>query len=123
MSRRMIPQKDQDYIEVLSTALSADKVGNVEVGGDFEVGNNAIVGSDAIVSGAVTVSGDVEANGNVEVGNELQVDGKLLTGRPSQIQIGYDGPTLPDFPSDAGTYVLKLTVNASGNLTFAWIAA
>ena len=40
MSRRMIPQKDQDYIEVLSTALTAGIEGNVEVGKNVHIDGN-----------------------------------------------------------------------------------
>jgi hypothetical protein len=37
MSRRMISQKDQDYVKVLSTAIDADKEGNAVVDGNLKV--------------------------------------------------------------------------------------
>ena len=45
MSRRMISQKDQDYVKVLSTAIDADKDGNLQVNGNqTETGNLSVDG-------------------------------------------------------------------------------
>ena len=107
MSRRMIPQKDQDYIKVLSAALAADIAGNVEAHGD------AFVDRNVEVHDSVEVYNNIMADNNVEVSGDLQVGGSVI----------YRHAVIPAYPTTAGTYVLKLTVDANGHATFAWIAA
>ena len=71
MSRRMIPQKDQDYVETLAVAISADKEGNVEIGRDLHV------------DGKLLSEGGIASNGTTDLG---ALEGFSL--------IGEDGVTL-----------------------------
>ena len=68
--RRMITQKDQDYIKALSTALAADiEDGRVVIGNNVAVGNNVYVDSDVEVGNNVEVGGKITTNGYISSAN------------------------------------------------------
>jgi predicted acyltransferase (DUF342 family) len=115
----MISQKDQDYIELLSPALDADINRDVEAHHDVEVDNNVEVDNDVTVDNNVEVGNDVGVDSNAIVANSLTVGGDLQVNG----NIKYKQAVIPAYPTAEGTYVLKLTVDASGHATFAWIAA
>jgi hypothetical protein len=100
MSRRMITQKDQDYIKVLSTALDVDQNKHVVINGDIETYHDVEVENNLVVDNDADVYGELHVNGGVK----------------------YHQAVIPEYPATEGTYVLKLTVDASGHATFAWIA-
>lgn len=96
MARRMIPQKDQDYIEVLSTALAADTEGNVKVGRNLHV------------DGKLLTEGGLASNGTTDLGI---LEGFSLLGETG-ITLG-SGSQIALFGTTGGLQNIKFTVTSN----------